>query len=443
MIKIDVEIELLDRSSVAYSSIRDDVRSFIIDPFLKLNLIESLISNPTIIIEFSDVIDFIASKIIGRCSSFNNNNNNNNNLFNFERIEKLKNDIKLLKIYDHFGRCQQDKLDNNNTGHRDLLSFDIHPYKLNREDSVDEDIDNPEESSPYQLTILPNYQYSTLWENLIYDGNIKPKLLQYLSTILKFSTSNIDQNIISHNKIILLNGPPGTGKTSLCKALAQKISIGRQHNDGNVTLIEINSHSLFSKWFSESGKLVMKVFEKIKELAEDTDSLVVVLIDEVESLTAARKAAISGGEPSDSIRVVNAFLTQLDRLKYLPNVLILTTSNLVGAVDIAFIDRVDIKQFIGPPTIQARWDIIKSCLVELERKNLIANVNPTDEQVKYQISLVKEIAHLSDGFSGRSLRKIPFIAFSNNNTVSLHFIVSKNCSLHYFRVMNLDCQQQK
>jgi SpoVK/Ycf46/Vps4 family AAA+-type ATPase len=60
---------------------------------------------------------------------------------------------------------------------------------------------------------------------------------------------------------------------------------------------------LFSKWFSESGKLVAKMFAKIREAAEDESTLVVVLIDEVESLTTARKAALSGAEPSDSIRV--------------------------------------------------------------------------------------------------------------------------------------------
>lgn len=43
--------------------------------------------------------------------------------------------------------------------------------------------------------------------------------------------------------------------------------------------------------------------------------LVVVLIDEVESLTSARQSAINSQEPSDAIRVVNAVLTQLDSLR--------------------------------------------------------------------------------------------------------------------------------
>jgi SpoVK/Ycf46/Vps4 family AAA+-type ATPase len=53
----------------------------------------------------------------------------------------------------------------------------------------------------------------------------------------------------------------------------------------------VNAHSLFSKWFSESGKLVSKLFAAITELVEEPQSLVFVLIDEVESLTAARKVS--------------------------------------------------------------------------------------------------------------------------------------------------------
>lgn len=60
---------------------------------------------------------------------------------------------------------------------------------------------------------------------------------------------------------------------------------------------------MFSKWFSESGKLVLRLFSKIKEIVEDKDTFVCILIDEVESLTAARKGALSGTEPSDAIRV--------------------------------------------------------------------------------------------------------------------------------------------
>lgn len=54
--------------------------------------------------------------------------------------------------------------------------------------------------------------------------------------------------------------------------------------------------------------------------------------DEVESLTVARSGALTGNEPSDALRVVNALLTQLDKLKTHRNVLVMTTSNLAGSI---------------------------------------------------------------------------------------------------------------
>lgn len=131
-------------------------------------------------------------------------------------------------------------------------------------------------------------------------------------------------------------------------------------------LIEINSHSLFSKWFSESGKLVTKLFDDIKLVLEHRTSLVCLLIDEVESIAFARDS-VSANEPSDSLRVVNAVLTQLDQIRHRPNLLVLTTSNLTATIDVAFMDRADIKQFIGHPTAEAIYAIYLSAIRELVR----------------------------------------------------------------------------
>lgn len=110
--------------------------------------------------------------------------------------------------------------------------------------------------------------------------------------------------------------------------------------------------------------MVLKLFTGIREVAEDPNSLVTILIDEVESITFARNA-LSSAEPSDSMRVVNAVLTQIDQLQRYPNVLILTTSNLSESIDSAFVDRADLKQYIDNPSPVAIFHILKSAIVEL------------------------------------------------------------------------------
>lgn len=47
------------------------------------------------------------------------------------------------------------------------------------------------------------------------------------------------------------------------------------------------------------------------------------------------------------------------------NVVILTTSNITERIDVAFVDRADIRQYIGPPSAAAVFKIYLSCLEEL------------------------------------------------------------------------------
>ncbi|XP_052817296.1 pachytene checkpoint protein 2 homolog [Mya arenaria] len=301
--------------------------------------------------------------------------------------------------------------------------FHYHVYQLQEDGPGTEELDE-EDLAAANHWILPSRDFHGLWDSLVFDEDIKTRLLSYAATTLLFTDRKVDSNIISWNKVILLHGPPGTGKTSLCKALAQKLCIRLSDRFTYGQLVEINSHSLFSKWFSESGKLVMKMFQKIQELIDEPDALVCVLIDEVESLTAARKGAMSGNEPSDAIRVVNAVLTQIDQIKKYPNVIILTTSNVTGAIDLAFVDRADIKQYIGPPSPSAIYSIYRSCILELTKCRILTSgqsvldmrslefMRFVENNVSKDSLQLREIAVKSYGLSGRTLRKLPFIAHS-------------------------------
>ena len=71
-----------------------------------------------------------------------------------------------------------------------------------------------EEIPAAQHWILPNSEYQGVWENLIYDTDIKRELLKFVSTSLLLSDRGVDGGIVTCNRVVLLHGPPGTGKVS-------------------------------------------------------------------------------------------------------------------------------------------------------------------------------------------------------------------------------------
>ncbi|XP_065722848.2 pachytene checkpoint protein 2 homolog [Drosophila suzukii] len=286
--------------------------------------------------------------------------------------------------------------------------------------------------------LLPAVQFVGLWENLIYETGLKEKLLKFALSALTFSQHRVDMNVIACNRLLLLHGPPGTGKTSLCKALAQKLAIRTQGSYAYTHLVEINSHSLFSKWFSESGKLVARLFSKISELVADRNNLVCVLIDEVESLAYAR-SAMSSNEPRDAMRVVNAVLTQLDDIKACPNVLILATSNLAQSIDLAFLDRADMRLFIGYPGMPAIRAIYKGMLAELMTARVLQREALEAEDAEE--GLLTQLAERSIGLSGRTLRKLPLLAHAQYTSSDL-FELDQKISLSDFLDAMLEALEQ-
>lgn len=44
---------------------------------------------------------------------------------------------------------------------------------------------------------------------------------------------------------------------------------------------------------------------------------------------------------------------------------------MTGAIDLAFVDRADIKQYIGLPSVEATYEIYRSCIQELVKTGLL------------------------------------------------------------------------
>lgn len=166
--------------------------------------------------------------------------------------------------------------------------------------------------------------------------------------------------------MILLYGPPGTGKTRLCQGLAQKISIRLSGQYEFTTLIQVKTAILLSKYFSESARHVDEIFNKISQMCqEEPNRFVCVLIDEVESIASSRRYSTQEGESHDALRATNALLTGLDRMAGYSNLVFLFTSNMCDALDSAFLDRCGLKEYVGPPSVAAQYEILRGILQKL------------------------------------------------------------------------------
>jgi pachytene checkpoint protein 2 len=163
---------------------------------------------------------------------------------------------------------------------------------------------NEDQTSHVRMLYLPNQSLHEAWTSLVFEDALPGRLLrQLVRTIDLMSQPGLNLSVFNWNRLCLLHGPPGSGKSTLCRALAQKLSIQLGDSFGKAVLIEINTNSMLSKYFSESGKQIDSTFDHIYGVCQDRKKLVCVVMDEVETIAGSRGRVVEGTECGDGLRV--------------------------------------------------------------------------------------------------------------------------------------------
>ena len=181
------------------------------------------------------------------------------------------------------------------------------------------------------------------------------------------------------NKAMLLEGPPGTGKTTFAKAVAKEIE---------QPFAIVNVAALVNCYIGETGKNIDKIFAYLRQYAEQNNCGVTVFIDEIDEIAKAR-----GSDDKTSEAAVPALLRNLDGLKSNKNLLIIANTNRKDMLDKAILERFRRKIFIPLPDKTLRIMLFKSKLFDVEPNFM--------EQLDFE-----QIGDASEGLSGRSIGQI-------------------------------------
>ncbi|KAK6433588.1 hypothetical protein LTR95_010231 [Oleoguttula sp. CCFEE 5521] len=277
------------------------------------------------------------------------------------------------------------------------VKLDVQTYHLRQptETGNRRFVEQDDHTSQARSLALPNALLNDEWDSLVFDDALPARLLRYLVRMAAMmSQPDLNLATFNWNRLCLLHGPPGSGKSTLCRALAQKMAIRLGEKFAAADLVEINANAMLSKYFGESGKLIESTFDRVMERAKDGKKLVIVVIDEVETIAGSRKMASGGGECHDGLR------------------------------DPAFLDRVDIKQYIPSPSTSAIYNIFRFCLNELIRSKLITadddvptlatthmTLHDSLESAGFRLSKVAEKC-AKFAVSGRTLRRLPVLGLA-------------------------------